>query len=69
MAINALSNKGFSGRRSIENGFTSRGGCALMSGNDAMDIEPAKNAENEDENENVYLRIKLYAIILPLLIV
>lgn len=40
-----------------------------MSGNDAMDIEPAKNAENEDENENVYLRIKLYAIILPLLIV
>jgi hypothetical protein len=40
-----------------------------MSGDDAMDIDRAKNAENEDEVDNVYLRIKLYMIVFHLLII
>jgi len=39
--------------------FRRRRKCALMSGDDAMDIDTAKSVENEEEKDYVYLRVKL----------
>jgi hypothetical protein len=49
---------GLSGRRSSK-AFRRRRKCALMSGDDAMDIDTAKSVDNEDETDSVYFRIKL----------